>query len=199
MVSKCELCHTEDESGCCSDEIFVTLHDALRVSNHTGIPIDKLVKFRKVSKELQSYNENNDFSRLWRNKKLLMIARHKDPNLDAEDCRFTGKTGCTIFEARPRICRVFPFWFRRNKTTNKFEIYLDKDDDDADEFCRICRTNTHEDIKGALADCGEKDRKKFESYCRDYEKEMEEYNSYADDLATGKKPSVIIKERNIVV
>jgi len=195
-MSKCGDCHIVDGSGCCSDEIFVTLRDALKISKAKGIPVDELVEFRSVSPELKAYNEDNDFSKLWRDEKLLMISRHNNPDLDEEDCRFTSKQGCTIFEDRPKICRVFPFWFKRDKN-NRFEIYLDKDDDPKDEFCRICKTNDSGATDNALKDCGESSREKFIEFCKTFETDMVEYNTYADDLAKGIKPSEIIKQRNI--
>jgi Fe-S-cluster containining protein len=206
--SKCATCHRVND-GCCSDEIFVTLHDVLRVSQRTGIPVDDLVSFRKLSDELLDMNIGGVFEELYVDGKLLFLKQpHQEfyesledrgvTDFEASDygaCRFLGKTGCSIFSSRPRTCRMMPLWYTKDND-GVIQLFVDQEADPEKEFCLICLDNK-DDLQGALKDLDENEEE-LKKFAGEYDEELEAYKKYKHLL--GKKlPSEIIKEFNISV
>ena len=206
--SKCAACHRIG-SGCCSDEIFMTLHDVLRVSQKTNIPVDDLVVFKKVSEDLSEANEDGVFEELYEDGKILMLKQpHQDryDELEAQDvdfeegddygaCRFLNKEGCSIFDQRPRVCRLMPLWYEKDKN-GEIKIFLDEETDPEKEFCLICKDNSG-NLQGALKDLDE-DLEDLKKYAKEYDEELEVYKKYKHHLGK-KKPSEIIKDYDIKV
>jgi len=188
----CHVCHDEEENGCCSDEIFVTVHDLLRIAKRTGIHIDKLALFKKPKKDLyELWVDNEDLSGYMIKDKML-IMKGKD-----EDCKFLGDKGCRIFGFRPGVCRMFPFWFDVKK--GKLSLRLDLSEDYEDDWCLICRNNYHEsDLKRAFEDA-EETEKGLMKFAKMYKKELDLYKRYAPLLAKGAKPSDIVVRFKIKV
>jgi len=79
---------------CCSvyDRVQVTPRDIRRLANHFG-----------VTEEVAT----SRYTKLWNKERVL---RRKKDVLFKETCQFinTETRGCTIYDARPAVCREFP-------------------------------------------------------------------------------------------
>jgi len=189
----CHVCHDEEEKGCCSDEIFATVHDILRIAKKTGCDIDTIAKFKKPKKDLyELWSDNEDLKGFMIDKKLLII-----PGKDGE-CKFLGENGCEIFDFRPGVCRMFPFWFDEDKNGN-ISIRIDLSESYEDDWCLICKHNFYEkDLTRALEDAGETE-KSLTDFAKKYKKELDLYKKYNKDLLKGMKPSEIVVKYKIRV
>jgi uncharacterized protein len=80
---------------CCSyPRIVVTEADVKRLANHFGLSLD--AAYKKLTKKGQEKGE--------------VVLRHQKDEHFGTVCQFldTETRGCTIYKARPRICRDFP-------------------------------------------------------------------------------------------
>ena len=98
LKSDCSLC-----TSCCR-EIMVELTDAdiERLTKHTGITADKLV--RLYSKPQIDSEDESDWIRLSYGKRALGLYKRRNG-----DCIFLkdDKT-CAVYKSRPMTCRIFP-------------------------------------------------------------------------------------------
>ena len=78
---------------CCSyDRVEVTKRDVLRIANHLGI------SYKQAERR---YTKNSPVGR---------ILRHQKDHIFRKVCKFldTEKRQCTIYHARPGVCREYP-------------------------------------------------------------------------------------------
>lgn len=78
---------------CCSyDRVEVTKRDLLRIANHFG------VSYKQAERR---YTKNSPIGR---------ILRHQKDHIYRKVCEFldTEKRQCTIYDARPSVCRGYP-------------------------------------------------------------------------------------------
>jgi len=90
--------------NCCRDPLLpVTDADLHRIVEHTGLPANELVKW--IDRHgIDLAGEPESFVML-RAGRRVMVLRHSHGQ-----CRFLGADNrCTIYEARPQGCRIFPF------------------------------------------------------------------------------------------
>lgn len=90
--------------NCCRDPLLpVTDADLLRIVEHTGLAASELVKW--IDRHgIDLPGEPESFVTL-RHGRRVMVLRHVHGH-----CRFLGADDrCTIYEARPLGCRIFPF------------------------------------------------------------------------------------------
>jgi len=90
--------------NCCRDPLLpLTDADLHRVVSHTGLPASEVVKW--VDRHgIDLPGEPESFVML-RSGRRVMVLRHVQGG-----CRFLGADDrCTIYEARPLGCRIFPF------------------------------------------------------------------------------------------
>jgi len=87
----CERC----PAYCCSyDRIVVTDSDVRRLAKHFGLP------FEKAAKQLTKRGEE----------KGERVLRHHKDHVYKSVCQFLDRETrrCTVYEARPEICREYP-------------------------------------------------------------------------------------------
>ena len=90
--------------NCCRDPLLpLTDADLRRVVEHTGLPANEVIKWVDRH-EIDLPGEPESFVTL-RQGRRVMVLRHVHGH-----CRFLGADDrCTIYEARPLGCRIFPF------------------------------------------------------------------------------------------
>ena len=110
MLKKCLGC--SDKFHCCINGFaFVGINDAKKIRKFIGTDYDFFLDFSKLSKRILKLLKDDDpclegtlrFS-LIKNDKILRIKK-KDGK-----CTFFKNNKCKIYEVRPKICRIYPYW-----------------------------------------------------------------------------------------
>jgi Fe-S-cluster containining protein len=117
---------------CCSyDEsegfVFVGLDTARNIKAATGKEFKEFLDYSKLSKEI--IDDCRDDTE--RSEGRLRYAEMKDGKIlrlkmHGGDCIFCKKDLCTIYDVRPFICRMYPYWFE--KKGDKINIILHDDE-----------------------------------------------------------------------
>lgn len=94
MATKTTYDCTKCPAYCCSiyERVAVTPRDVTRLAKHFGLSVEKA---------------KTKFTRLWGKERVL---RRKADPIFGRACGFLDKKtrGCTIYDARPAICREYP-------------------------------------------------------------------------------------------
>jgi Fe-S-cluster containining protein len=110
---------------------IITLSDINRIIKNTKYKIEDFCKIIKVEGlDLKDESENY-FKDLGFNNNFIYMHGVKK-------CPFKRKNGCIIYENRPMMCRLFPFWFKKNKN-GEFRIIIEWGDSSKEENCLICK------------------------------------------------------------
>jgi Fe-S-cluster containining protein len=133
IQSVCARCASGEKGSknCCvepfmdgSNGFGLTITDVARVAEHTGLEPEEFCSLNAVNKEEYEDDPSTYFQPLVFDGKWLGMN-------GSGKCRFLGERGCTIFEARPRICRIYPFWFDWDEAKKgRIKIVLEEHDDD---------------------------------------------------------------------
>ena len=183
-------------SFCCSypdpKEGFVSLglNEAKKIREHTGKQIEEFAEFRAVDPELLEDFKQNDpeiYETLIDGKVLALKLKKNG------DCIFLGKNKlCTIYSARPLICRLYPFWYERDE---KGEMVITKMDDSTDENGGNCpATRDSEEMTPKHFDKFLMQKEYLLKLAAESEKEEKLYMKYAPDIAKGMSFSEVLKK-----
>lgn len=190
MQNTCQKCAAEG-GGCCTGEgsgIFVTLHDVLRINKALGIPLDDVACFEKVSeKHLQGIRETDTFFYKYvKGGRVLQLQRNNGT------CKFLKDVeGCTIFNHRPIICRLFPFSFVVD--SNGVRIVIPKEAKQKCEECSILYDNYYRS-KGATYKAMNTSKEKLMVIVQQHLQDLKEYAKYLPDLEAGLSLSEIAEK-----
>jgi len=110
---------------------LITLSDADRIIKNTEAKISDFCKIIHVNEEDMKESNDNYFLDLGFNNNFLYLYGEKK-------CPFKKKEGCSIYAYRPMMCRLFPFWFKKNKL-GEFEVIVEWGSSAKDENCLICK------------------------------------------------------------
>ncbi|MFH0876293.1 MAG: YkgJ family cysteine cluster protein [archaeon] len=114
---KNNCCIYPDETGF----IFCGIEDAKIIHEKTKLPYNEFLLYtplkKKTIKLCSEYHDKNSESslrmRLLKENKLLRIKTTNDGR-----CVFLDSSDkCTIYENRPLICKIYPYWFRKKGTS----------------------------------------------------------------------------------
>ncbi len=99
--------------NCCKEPLLpLTDADVRRITGHTGDPASEVVRF--VDRDAIDMDDEPEAFASLRQGKRVMILRH-----ERGGCRYLDDDDrCSIYEARPLGCRIFPFdptWNRQGK------------------------------------------------------------------------------------
>ncbi len=182
-LSACDKCVAEGGSCCtgCGSGIFVTIHDMLRIKRYNNMPLSEIAIFKKIDdpKWLADLKENDPFFfEAVRDGKVLQLIR-KDGH-----CQFlVDKKGCTVFNHRPAICRMFPFTFDFTQD-GKLMLVVPKASRQKDEDCTILKDNFYRS-KGANLRAMNSTKEIMMGLMKDHIYELQMYKLYVDDMAKG--------------
>lgn len=100
MASPCDMCN---RSCCNSLVITVTSFDVERIAKHATLKPWQFAQLRKL--DLETYH-NNHVVECWDGKERedYMLALKSLP------CKLRSEDGCSVYEARPFSCRLYPHW-----------------------------------------------------------------------------------------
>lgn len=135
----CQKCNNKmyGSVDCCTSPFInypgflITLSDVNRIIKNTNFKIDDFSKIIKVESDDMTSEPDNYFKDLGFNNNFLYLH-------GKGKCPFRRKMGCLIYENRPMMCRLFPFWFKKNKN-KEFEIVIEWGTDAKSENCLICK------------------------------------------------------------
>ncbi|MBT3297832.1 YkgJ family cysteine cluster protein [archaeon] len=191
----CQQCAAEG-GGCCTGDgsgIFVTLHDVIKISKETGMALDEIAYFEKVSEEHRKNVEHGDpfFYKHFRNGKVLQLKR-KDGH-----CKFLKDIeGCIIFDYRPIICRLFPFSFDF-KQDGAIKITLPKAHKRKFEHCSILYENYYRSF-GANLRAMNTTKDKLLILVEKHVHDLKHYDQYVEDLVQGMSLEEIAKKHGFI-
>ena len=98
---------------------LITLSDANRIIKNTTFKIGDFAKIVNVKEEDMADPNNNYFKDLGFNNNFLYMS-------GIGKCPFRRQRGCVIYEHRPMMCRLFPFWFKKDKNKESMLGYIKK-------------------------------------------------------------------------
>jgi Fe-S-cluster containining protein len=109
----CKRC----KANCCKNwTIFVTISDVTRISKHTGLKPEDFSEFSKIpewEKTKYSSKGRDHIYGLLQDERILQLKKK------GEKCIFLKGKMCSIYPARPMICRLYPYWFKEEKENLK--------------------------------------------------------------------------------
>ncbi len=125
--------------------VFVSLSDAARIRKKTGKDYSYFLDYSKLPKNVVAILKNGDpaeesrlrYSQLRSNRLLRMKKK------DSRCVFFNGK--CSIYQARPNICRIYPFWAVK-LTNGKLKVITR----DAVPRCKIAKAICKNDVEDIL-------------------------------------------------
>ncbi len=142
---------------CCQPAygITVSFHDARRLVARTGKRLGAICHLAEIrDTELREGLQADPwFRRLFVGERRLLQTLPR-----GQDCHLLGKQGCTVFEDRPRLCRLHPFWFQRRRDGSFTFAWdaIDTAEEAKDSDCLIVRKLWPERDQG-FASIGEDD------------------------------------------
>lgn len=194
-MSACERC-VKDGGGCCTGSgsgIFVTLHDVLRIQRFNKMPLNEIAIFKEIDDPnwLGGLKENDPFFyEAVREGKTLQLIRKKG------HCRFlVDGEGCTVFNHRPAVCRMFPFSFDFTQT-GELRLVVPKEGRQKDEECTILQENYYRS-KGANLRAMNSNKEKMLGLIKKHVFELQMYKLYVDDLAAGLSLEEVVLKHKI--
>lgn len=157
---------------------WLTLSDIARILKKTGMNPEefcRIVDFSDDAEEDDGEHSDETYGE-------LMCIGDKSILMNSKDgkCIFVNEKGCSIFEARTKMCRVYPFWFK--EVNGKVEIDYDFDYDVEDDDCLITKKHHGcKDFKFLLSLMGETEEG-FRKLAEEYIEEMKLHNKYKQQL-----------------
>jgi Fe-S-cluster containining protein len=142
---------------------LITLPDVNRIVKNTKFQIEDFSKIIRVEGADLKEDDGNYFKDLGFNNNFLYMHGIKK-------CPFKRKEGCTIYEHRPMMCRLFPFWFKKNK--EGFDIIVEWGNEKRDEKCLICRKYHKSENIDFLLSLIKEDRKSMLGYIIQFNEEI---------------------------
>lgn len=114
---------------CCQPEygVSLTFHDARRLMDATGGDPRKMFRLRRIKDKelLEGLRVDPVFRMAFIGKdRLLQTMQGKVMEgraMSEHDCYFLGPEGCRVFEDRPRLCHLHPFWYKLEKRAKALE------------------------------------------------------------------------------
>jgi Fe-S-cluster containining protein len=97
----------------------VGIPEAILIHREMGLKYSEFLQYTKLS-EVQFQEA---FTELLPSGKSLVFRRRED-----RACCFASENGCLIFQIRPIICRLFPYWYEQDvyKQKGTFEFFLEE-------------------------------------------------------------------------
>jgi len=193
LCAKCAKGRLGGISSCVSPFVgknpgfWLTLSDVAKIVKRTNLNPDAFCRYVELEEDPDD-DEDEDLEE--RHVDLMSVG---DKNIlinGDKKCFFLGEKGCTIFEDRPKMCRVYPFWFKEKK--DDVEITIEHEDSLDEDECLITKINYgNRDIPHLLSFIGEteEDMKKC---IKNYIKEMELHNKFKNQLEKKTMLNVLI-------
>lgn len=154
---------------------WLTFSDIARIVRKTGMKPEEFCRLTKLGDEEGEEDVDEKYGGLMYvgDKVILMSGRNGK-------CVFLTDKGCSIFDARPKMCRIFPFWFKEDK--GDVEITIEHEDTKEEDECYLTKINyKNKDIPKLLGLMNETEESMKECI-KDYIEEMKLHDKYKNQL-----------------
>lgn len=158
---------------------WLTLSDIARIVKKTGLKPEEFCRIVDFS-ECEDEEGEEEYSDEYYGE--YMCIEDKSILMNDKDgrCFFAKKDGCSIFDERAKMCKVYPFWFKEVK--GKVEIELDFDYDVKEDDCLLTKKNYGcKDFSYLLSLMGETEES-FIKTAEEYIQEMKLHDKYKHEL-----------------
>ncbi|MBN1923193.1 MAG: YkgJ family cysteine cluster protein [Nanoarchaeota archaeon] len=162
---------------------LITLSDAARIVKNTNYSLNDFARIIHVSDEDMKGDDEAYFKELVFNNKFLYLYGERK-------CPFRGRDGCKIYEHRPMMCRLFPFWFKK-KAAGVFDIFIDWGSSAKDEQCLICRKHFKSEDTGFLLSLINETEDSMMKTIKQFNEEIELHKKLKHELENKKLKEVI--------
>lgn len=181
-IDCCTSPFTEKDPG-----FWLTLVDIARIVKKTGLNLDEFCKIVDFSddeggEDDGSVDEKYGEMVFFGDKVILMKGNRK--------CSFLKENGCSIFDIRPKMCRIFPFWFKEKD--GRIKITLEEEKTEEDE-CLLTKENGGRDMLHLLELMGETEES-MKKCIKEFIEEMKLHSKFKNQLE--KKSIMEVLEKN---
>jgi Fe-S-cluster containining protein len=135
----CDNCKRNDH--CCifqdnSEFAFIGIKCAMKIKKNLSLDYMSFIEYTPVNNKIRNELKNDDpsgegnlrYFQLDKKNRILKLKRKKD-----KTCIFLGKNKkCTIYDLRPNICRMYPYWAMK-LLSGKIKIF----EHDLDSNCNL--------------------------------------------------------------
>ncbi|MBL7054284.1 YkgJ family cysteine cluster protein [Candidatus Woesearchaeota archaeon] len=168
-INCCTSPFTEKDPG-----FWLTLTDIARIVKKTKINPDKFCRLTTVDDDDDDscVDEKHGDLMYLHDKVILMSGKDKK-------CFFLGKKGCKIFDVRPKMCRIFPFYFDEEEGMIKITIEEEsKEEDD----CYLTKINHKDNGISHLLKQINQTEETMKECIKEYIEEMKLHDKYKNQL-----------------
>lgn len=170
-VDCCTSPFTEKDPG-----FWLTFSDIARIVKKTGLDPSKFCRITELEEgDDDDEDADEEYAELVYNGDEVILMNEKN-----KKCFFLGERGCKIFNERPFMCRIYPFWF--GEKNGKIKIQVLHEDNIKEDDCYLTKSNyKNYDQEFLLGHMGET-RESFKKLCAEYIKEMKLHNKLKKQL-----------------
>ncbi len=199
----CEIC-AKGEMGCESccktpfakDEenpgFWLTFKDIARIVKKTGLDPSEFCRLEDVP---EGEEEDEDADEVYGElvgygDGFILMNRSKN-----NTCYFLGENGCKIFDVRPKMCRVYPFWFEEK--CGEIKIKVQHEDKLEDDDCYLTKSNYKNFNLKYLLSLMNETEEGFKKMVEEYIEEMKEHDKIKSQLKN-KSIKGILEDNNLL-
>lgn len=183
----CEDCctspFTETDPG-----FWLTFSDIARIVKKTGLDPSKFCRLTELEDDEDDDDDGDEIygDLVYLGEKVILM------NPNGKKCFFLGEKGCKIFDSRPKMCQVYPFWFKEEE--GKIKVVVQHEDSKEEDDCYLTKSNyKNYDLKFLLEKMNE-DVDGFLSMIKEYIDEMIVHSKHKKQLL--KKPMMDVLKDN---
>ena len=107
-------------------------------------------------------------------------------------CFFLTGNGCRIFNERPRMCRIYPFWF--HEKDGDINITIEQEDKINEDDCLITKSNYSNNNVNHLLSHMDETEENMKKCIKEYIEEMKLHDKFKHQLE--KKPVIDVLKDN---
>ena len=165
---------------------WMTLSDVARIVKKTSMDPNKFCRFVEVEDDDDEAGSDEKYGEFMchNDKSILMNGNEK--------CFFLSEGGCSIFNERPRMCRIYPFWF--HEKDGDINITIEQEDKINEDDCLITKSNYSNNNVNHLLSHMDETEGNMKKCIWEYIEEMKLHDKFKHQLE--KKPVIDVLKDN---
>jgi len=184
-ITICKECANKKMSciDCCTSPFtgkdpgfWLTLSDIARIVKKTGIKPEEFCRLTEIKED---DGDDGDIDEKYGgliyvgDKVILMSGRNGK-------CVFLSDNGCKIFDARPGMCRIFPFWFKEEG--DEIKITIEHEDTEKEDECFLTKSNYKNGDLKYLLNLMNETEESMKKCIKEYIEEIKLHDKYKKQL-----------------